>query len=437
MLTENEILNVLRNIVDPDFGKDIVSLGFVRNIRINGKAVSLDIQLTTPACPVKSEFQKQAEEAIRRLGAGEVQVNMTAPAKPSAAAATVPDSTLENVGSIIAVSSAKGGVGKSTVAAYMAQALADRGFKVGLLDADIHGPSVPTLFGLAGTNVKISPQKLFIPVEKNNLKIMSFGFLIGDAPAVMRGPMVTQYIQQILHRSAWGNLDYLFIDMPPGTGDVQLTITQAARLSGAVIVTTPQTLSLIDVARGILMFEKVSVPILGVVENMSYFICPDCSKEHRVFGRSSQSLQDRFGIDVLATWPLSEKYARPVSREVTDDPLIQETLDKIARAVGKMSIASHEIPKASFDQAKVTLQWADGRQVEVSNRTLRLSCRCALCMDEMSGKPILNPATIPPDIAPKSIIPLGNYAIGITWNDGHSSGIYPYKNIIEESKKQR
>ena len=347
------------------------------------------------------------------------------------------ETTLDTVRSVIAVSSCKGGVGKSTVAAYIAQGLAGRGFKVGLLDADIHGPSIPSLFDLRNTTVSVNERKQFIPVEKNHLKIMSFGFLLGDAPAVMRGPMVTQYIQQILNRTAWGELDYLLIDMPPGTGDVQLTITQSVRLNGAVIVTTPQTLSLIDVARGILMFEKVSVPILGVVENMSYFICPDCSAKHAIFGsHASKSLQERFGVEILAAWPLSDKFIHSVTPELAQDPLVRETVDKVLAALEKAGTQQRVIPKVEFDQNYVTLTWPDGTQTRVANRDLRLSCGCALCVDERSGKQLLKEKDVRLDIAPREITPLGNYAIGITWNDRHSSGIYPYKNILEEAERQ-
>ncbi|MBI5150591.1 MAG: P-loop NTPase [Candidatus Omnitrophica bacterium] len=342
------------------------------------------------------------------------------------------ESTLEDVQTIVAVSSCKGGVGKSTVAACIAQNLAGRGLKVGLLDADLYGPSVPALFDLRNAAVSVDERRQLVPLEHDGLKIMSFGFLLGDSPAVMRGPMVTNYIQQILHRTAWGHLDYLLIDMPPGTGDVQLTVTQSARLNGAVIVTTPQTLSLIDVARGILMFEKVSVPILGVVENMSYFICPDCSAKHTIFGsHASKSLQERFGVEILATWPLSDKFIHSVSPELSKDPLVRETVDKVLAALDKIGREQRVIPKVEFDQDYVTLTWSDGTQTRVANRDLRLSCGCALCVDERTGKPLLKEKSIRADIAPREITPLGNYAVGITWNDRHSSGIYPYKNIKE------
>lgn len=433
MVKEADILAALRGIVDPDFNKDIVSLGFVKNIKIDGGEVSFDIELTTPACPVKTEFQKQAEAAVMAVkGVERVSVAMAAK-KQLPGEGRVPQSALGGVRSVVAVSSCKGGVGKSTVAAHLAMELALRGFKVGLVDADIYGPSVPALFGIKNAVVSADAQKRLVPVQRNNLKIMSFGFLLGDAPAVFRGPIVTRYVQQILHHTAWGELDYLFIDMPPGTGDVQLTITQTARLSGAVIVTTPQTLSLIDVARGILMFEKVNVPILGIIENMSYFLCNDCGKRHYIFGKNAgHPLSERFGIDMLAELPLLPQMTRPIAmdEEGRAGDYIAHAVDRVVMALGKSTIIQKQVPDIKFDRQNITLSWPDGSRLAVSNRDLRLSCQCALCVNELTGEKILKEGDIKEDIAPESVTPLGNYAVGIAWNDGHSSGIYPYKNIF-------
>jgi Mrp family chromosome partitioning ATPase/DUF971 family protein len=435
VISEKEILDALKDIIDPDFQKDIVSLGFVRDIQISDGRVALEIQLTTPACPVKNEFKRQAEAAVKKIrGVTDVRVEMTAPSRRASAAVGQRQSTLDQVDSIIAVSSCKGGVGKSTIAAHLAVELARRGFAVGLVDADIHGPSVPSLFNLPRVTIYATERKQIVPVVKNNLKIMSFGFLLGDAPAVMRGPMVSQYVQQVLHNTDWGKLDYLFIDMPPGTGDVQLTITQTLRLSGAVIVTTPQTLSLIDVARGILMFEKVNVPILGVIENMAYFVCDNCAKRHYIFGESSRkSLEQRFGIETLAELPLSEKFTHAMDRSVGDD-LIKQAVDRVVMALGKKSIAETGVPQIHFDAQTISLDWSDGTRLVVCNRDLRMSCRCAVCVDEMTGKQISRDKDISADIAATDITALGNYALGIAWNDGHSSGIYPYSTIREIAK---
>ncbi|MBF0489839.1 MAG: P-loop NTPase [Candidatus Omnitrophica bacterium] len=324
---------------------------------------------------------------------------------------------LSKVKNVVAVSSCKGGVGKSTIAVGLARSLSAKGLKVGLLDADIHGPSLPTLFNLSSADVFINEFKMAVPVEAEGLKLMSFGFLLGDAPAVMRGPIVASYIQQLLLQTDWGVLDYLIIDMPPGTGDIQLTITQSIRLTGAVIVTTPQTLSLVDVARGILMFEKVKVPILGVVENMAYFVCDSCSKKHEIFG-ARQSLQKRFGTKILGEIPLLPglslgKYMSSVA-------------DALLVAIDDQGKEKDGVPQVSFDEKSIVLSYKDGRKIVLDNRQVRLACQCAVCVNEMTGQKVLNPAKVRLDIAPKEITPLGNYAVGINWNDGHSSGIFPY-----------
>ncbi len=324
---------------------------------------------------------------------------------------------LTKVKNIIAISSCKGGVGKSTVAAGFARALARVGHRTGLLDADIHGPSLPTLFNFtSGVKLYTNEFQMIIPVEAEGLKLMSFGFMLGDAPAVMRGPIVTRYIQQLLLQTDWGELDYLIIDMPPGTGDVQLTITQSARLTAAVIVTTRQTLSLIDVARGILMFEKVDVPILGVVDNMAYFICASCQTKHYLFG-DSHTLEKRFGVKTIVEIPLVPDLAL----ESYMDQGVRAMIDAL-QAQGK----DKKLPEFSFDAQHVYLKFPDGKQVKVNNRDLRLKCMCAVCINEMTGKKMIDPGQIREDIVPKEITPLGNYALSITWNDGHSSGIYPY-----------
>lgn len=430
MITEQTILNALKHIIDPDFKKDIVTLGFVKNIKINGADVSIDIFLTTPACPIKEEFRSQAEKALIALdGVQTVKVNMTAQSAAPQPQASGSANPLSNVGAIIAVSSCKGGVGKSTMAASLAQELAHRGYKVGLLDADIHGPSVPTLFNLHNVEVYTNAQKQLLPLNVGSLQVMSFGFLLGDAPAVMRGPIVTRYIQQLLFNVAWGELDYLFIDMPPGTGDVQLTITQSVKLTGAVIVTTRQSLSLVDVSRGILMFERVNVPILGVIENMSYFLCDSCDKKHYIFGESrAHSMEERFGIPTLAEIPLLPRLTEKFDTYLGNS-FIQDATDHVVRAIGKKSKEDHSAPGITFDAKAITLKWNDGRAWKIENRILRASCQCALCVNEMTGKQQLDPAKIKADIAATQVTPLGNYAIGVTWNDGHSSGIYPYKSI--------
>lgn len=443
MLTADQILNSLNHIIDPDLKKDIVSLGFVKNIQIHEGCVSFDIELTTPACPIKEEFRLKAEEAVKKLsGVKRVQIQMTAMKNQRNENPMLDISVLNDVGAVIAVSSCKGGVGKSTLSAHLALELASRGYKVGLIDADIYGPSLPTLFNLrsVGTNastiqVKTNAQNQLIPIEQNGLKLMSFGFLLGENPAIMRGPIVTRYIQQILLNTVWGQLDYLFIDMPPGTGDVHLTITQTIRLSGAIIVTTPHTLSLIDVARGILMFEKVKVPILGVIENMSYFQAESSEKKHFLFGsQGGKALKDRFGVDILAEIPVLPQLSLPLSQRIANT-YIMDAVDQSMRALGKRNREQLVIPNIYSDEKNITLKWPDGRHEIVSNFDLRLNSQDALSVNEITGEKILKPEDIRKDITPKKITPLGNYALGIEWNDGHSSGIYTYELISKLAKQ--
>jgi len=302
MATEAEILEALKVVEDPDLHRDIVSLGFVKKLKIKGGRVSFDLELTTPACPVKEKFKTECEDILLKLsGVDEVVVNLTAQPRKNPMADQAQEA-MKEVKAIIAVSSCKGGVGKSTVAVNLAVALAQSGAKVGLLDADIYGPSIPTMFGLEGRRAQVEKNR-FHPFEVAGLKLMSAGFLMnpGEA-AVMRGPMISNLLQQILFLTQWGELDYLVLDMPPGTGDIQLTISQSLHLTGALIVTTPQKIALIDVAKGINMFSQVNVPILGVVENMSYL-------EHRgekiqLYGPSgTPALAETYGLELLAQLP--------------------------------------------------------------------------------------------------------------------------------------
>ncbi len=435
MVTKDQVLGALAQIVDPDLGRDIVALGFITTLEIEDGHVLVEIRITTPACPVRDQFKADAERLVSALdGVRSVTVSITsappqsAAQRPAAQRSGAPrESGLDQVGALIAVASCKGGVGKSTVAAALACELAQRGHRVGLLDTDIFGPSIPTLFDCRDLDLQAAPGNLLLPAQVGALKLMSFGFWLGDAPAVMRGPMVTNYIQQLLHGVQWGELDYLFLDLPPGTGDIQLTITQAVELNGAVVVTTPQPLALADVGKGILMFDKVSVPVLGVVENMAYFEAG--GERHAVFGSGGgRRLQERFGIEVLGQLPLDpQRYGRTFGGEL-DLPEIAFAADRMVRALGRASVARESI-SVEHDAERITLRWADGKAVSVANRDLRASCRCAHCVNEFSGERTADPAAIPADVHPREIRTVGNYALSITWSDGHSTGLFPYPTI--------
>lgn len=338
--------------------------------------------------------------------------------------------SLSKVKNVIAISSCKGGVGKSTIACALAWELVQKGYKTGLLDADIYGPSLPSLFQLHDVQVHVNEFKLISPIDFKGLKLMSFGFLLGDAPAVMRGPIVTRYIQQLLYQTDWGELDFLILDMPPGTGDVQLTITQSIKLTGAVIVTTHHSLSLVDTARGILMFEKVKVPILGVIENMAYFIAPDTSQKYYIFGQQKAgSLSARFGVKTLVEIPILEQLSGDM-RAYQANGYIQKAAEGIIQSMEGARSSQSDLKDAGFRDGRVVLAFSDGRELSAKAFDLRADCHCASCVSESTGERLVDIKKIPADINPVDILPLGNYAVGITWSDGHSSGIYPYSMFV-------
>jgi ATP-binding protein involved in chromosome partitioning len=309
-LTDARVLDALRPIVDPDFGKSIVDLGFVKNIAIDGGSVSFSIELTTPACPVKAEFEKAARERVAALpGVTSVAVTMTANTRGRAATAGAETGVvLPGVRNTIAVASGKGGVGKSTIAVNLAIALRETGARVGLMDADVYGPSLPLLTGVRGR--PHSEQKRIFPQQGHGLSLMSMGFFVTEnSPVIWRGPMVHGLIRQFLTDVEWGELDYLVVDMPPGTGDAALTLTQQAPLAGAVIVTTANDLSLIDARKGLKMFEKVQVPVLGIIENMSYFTPPDLpDRKYYLFGQGGgKRVAEELGVPFLGEVPIDPR----------------------------------------------------------------------------------------------------------------------------------
>jgi ATP-binding protein involved in chromosome partitioning len=303
-LNEQIILESLQQIIDPDLRKDIVTLGFVRDLQINGGDVAFRIVLTTPACPVKEEMETSAREIVSKLeGVSSVKVTMDAEVPKGRGVAN--NVAVPGVKNIIAVSSGKGGVGKSTVAVNLAVSLAIDGAKVGLMDADVYGPNVPLMLGAALKQPEIR-QNQIIPIQAHGVKMISMAVLAPpDKPMVLRGPMLHGIVRQFLTDVNWGELDYLIVDMPPGTGDVQLSLAQLVPVQGAVLVTTPQQVSLADVLRALKMFEQVNVPVLGVIENMSYFIAPDTGNRYDIFGTGGgTSFADEYGVPFLGEVPL-------------------------------------------------------------------------------------------------------------------------------------
>lgn len=420
----------LSRIVDPDLHQDIVSLGFVKDIAIQDGAVGIELELTTPACPVRDQFRALAEQYVGEIpGVSSVQVRMSSRQTTRRAQATA--SGLDTVDAVVAVASGKGGVGKSTVAAAIAMELVRQGYRVGLLDVDIYGPSVPTLFQHHETGLTGDENEMVVPENKDGLFVMSFGFWLGSQPAIMRGPMVTNYIQQFLHQVNWGELDYLFLDLPPGTGDVQITLTQSAQMDGAVIVTTPHALSGADVGKAIQMFDKVSVPVLGVIENMSFFDAPDTGNRYHIFGEGAAAeISERFGVPLLGRLPISQsEFGGPTVKSPRSKEL-QAAIEQVIRSLGR-SRAGMSHPEMDHDSEAVTLTWPDGSTSRVKHTVLRKNCQCASCVDEFTHEQILDASTIPADIHPISIDTVGNYGLSIEWSDGHNTGIFSYSRIKE------
>jgi ATP-binding protein involved in chromosome partitioning len=302
-VTEVDVLKALSVVKDPDLNKDIVALNFVQNLKIDGSSVSFDINLTTPACPVKERLKEEAEDAVRTLdGVSDVRVNLTAEVRQHAG---LDRSTLSNVRNIIAVGSGKGGVGKSTVATNLAVGLGQTGARVGLLDADIYGPSIPIMMG-KNEQVGIDENNRIIPLENHGIKFISMGlFVPGDKPLIWRGPMAHKALEQCLFQVEWGELDYLVVDLPPGTGDVHLTLVQSVPVTGGVIVSTPQDVGWTISLKTLRMFQQTNVAILGIIENMSYYVCPHCGEREHIFGSSGAlNASEELGVPFLGEIPI-------------------------------------------------------------------------------------------------------------------------------------
>ncbi|HKQ20071.1 MAG TPA: Mrp/NBP35 family ATP-binding protein [Candidatus Eisenbacteria bacterium] len=308
-ITEAQVLDALRSVMDPDLHRDIVTLGFIRNLSITEGQVAFDVNLTTPACPVKDRLRDQSRQAVLAIpGVKDVRVNMTAEVRRPPAPST---QALQNVRNIIAVGSGKGGVGKSTVAANLAASLAKSGARVGLLDADIYGPSIPIMMR-SGRPAEPQPNHSIEPGEAHGVRLMSMGYLSpGDQPLIWRGPMAHKALQQSLLSVNWGELDYLIVDLPPGTGDVHLTLVQTVPVTGAVIVSTPQDVGLQISMKTLRMFQQTKVPLLGIIENMSYYVCPHCGGRDDVFGHGGATdAAASMGVPFLGEIPLDKAIRR-------------------------------------------------------------------------------------------------------------------------------
>jgi len=334
-VTESSVQDALRKLVDPNTGKDYASTRSARNIKVSGNDVALEIELGYPGKSQHEPIRRQVMQALKAAGAGAVSVKVSSKVVSHAVQRGV--KLVPGIKNIIAVASGKGGVGKSTTAVNLALALAAEGASVGMLDADIYGPSQPMMLGISG-RPESKDGKRIEPMEGHGLQASSIGFLIDiDTPMVWRGPMVTQALEQLLKDTNWRELDYLVVDLPPGTGDIQLTLAQKVPVTGAVIVTTPQDIALIDARKGLKMFEKVGIPILGVVENMSFHVCPKCGHESHIFGAGGAERMSRdYATELLGQLPLDESirsHADSGRPTVVSDPdgAVAEIYRRIAR----------------------------------------------------------------------------------------------------------
>ena len=348
--TQEKILGALRTVQDPELHRDIVSLGMVKELDINNGNVRFTVELTTPACPLRESIETDCKKALAAVpGINQVEIAFGAQVRGSKAGAGQTD-LLPTVKNVVLVAAGKGGVGKSTVAANLAVALKLHGASAGLLDADIYGPSVPILMGVKGEpqKVEIDGAYKIAPTLAHGVPVMSIGFFLDpDQAVIWRGPMLGKALHQLMADVHWGDLDYLVVDMPPGTGDVQITFSQQLKVSGALLVATPQEVALADVIRAKNMFDKVMIPIVGIIENMSYFVCDGCGRKHEIFSRGgAQRAAERFNIPYLGEIPIT-----PALREGGDKGvpiLIQDPncevsksfLQIAAKLAGQLSIAS-------------------------------------------------------------------------------------------------
>jgi ATP-binding protein involved in chromosome partitioning len=350
-LQPQHVLDALKVVMDPDLGKDIVTLGFIKDLGIDGGRVAFSIELTTPACPVKDRLRDQAQAAVAAVpGVTGVDIAMTAVVR----SVTAPEHgrpPLPGVKNVIAVGAGKGGVGKTTVAVNLAVALSQRGSRVGILDGDIYGPNVPIMFGIQA-QLGTDGDKI-IPAEKFGIQIVSMGFLTSDeTPVVWRGPMLHSAIQQFFREVAWRDLDYLIVDMPPGTGDVALSLSQTVPVAGAIVVTTPQQVSLADSRRAVRMYQKLNIPTLGLVENMSFFECPSCHHESDIFGHGGgERLAGELEVPFLGRLPIYQPIRVGGDQGI---PLVIAEPQSVA-ALAFMEVATRTAARVSIAAHKAAL----------------------------------------------------------------------------------
>lgn len=481
----DEIKDKLSKIIDPDSGNDIVSAGVVSDIEIKSdNSILVKLLYKDPSSVIILEIKKlciiELTMAMEWVNNIDIVILPKATESMNRKLNNLDElqgiSGMAKIKNIIAVSSCKGGVGKSTVSVNLAYTLSRAGARVGILDADIYGPSLPTMTKPLSTDILLSTNKMMIPLEFQGVKLMSMGFLSKGA-AIMRGPMVNQILNQFVQLCDWGELDYLVIDMPPGTGDIQLTLAQIMNITAAVIVTTPQRLSFVDVVKGIDMFDTVNVPCIAVVENMAQFNGYDFPDEFydtlshklldlanrsqgsldsrdirnllkisisnqevplRVFGSGHTSrLRDMWGIENIVTIPIDSNISN--CGDNGTPCVLQYTESKLSQAMEQLAVVVvNEIEAMQIDGGKYKpskIEYINDKNTirinnikSISPFKLRNECRCALCVEEFTGEKILDVNKIPRDVSPRSFAPIGRYAVSIDWSDGHKS-LFPFKQI--------
>jgi ATP-binding protein involved in chromosome partitioning len=344
------VLEALKVVRDPDLNRDIVSLGFIKNLSVEGGRVAFTIELTTPACPVKDQMRDQTRAAVMQVpGVSAVDVTMSARVR-EAVSADGGRQSIAGVKNVIAVGAGKGGVGKTTVAVNLALALAKCGSKVGIIDGDIYGPNVPIMLGMRA-ELTTDGQRI-IPAEKYGLQVISMGFLTkDDAPIIWRGPMLHGALQQFFREVRWVNLDYLIVDLPPGTGDVALSLSQTVPVAGAIVVTTPQQVSLADSRRAVAMYKKLNIPPLGIVENMSYFACTNCGHQADIFGHGGgEQMASELGVPFVGRIPIYQPIREgsdagvPLMISEPESPAARAFMAAAERTAAQVSIASYNRP---------------------------------------------------------------------------------------------
>lgn len=454
IITSSQIIDRLRKVTDPVTGKDIVSLNWIANIQTQAGKISFDVHVASASEAHMDTLRQECAKVVKAIeGVIAVMPNMRKKPKPRLVHGS---QAIPGVSHVIVVGSGKGGVGKSTSSVNIAMALKKLGYKVGLMDADIYGPSVPTMLAKSMPTGDAAEPKMqdgqIIPFELHGLQVISLGLLIPrDQPTVWRAPMATKMIQQFLGGVRWGELDFLIIDLPPGTGDIQLTLSQQQNISGAIVITTPQTVAIDIAKKGLLMFKHVGVPILGVLETMSGFGCSECGHVTSIFGEGgAKRLADESQIPLLGQIPLDAALVRACDEGepiVLRDPAAasskayMQTAQKIVAAV-ESSVAADDadiVPLAvegipgdvAHAGNRVAVYWSDGQKYVYEAKHLRFMCPCAVCVDEFSGERKIVESSVDGHVFLEKALPVGRYGVNLFWSDKHSTGIFTYKYLRE------